>query len=219
MELKFIYTKVLPLALLGLAAILGIINWKKLEQPVKLAVVIAVFNVIIETAGHVMASNNSNNVWLYNLADALRYLLWFYYFFISFGAALQKKYAATFLFIFPVIYAVTIFMQPLSAFQTISFVSGGILLLSCCIVFLLNEYSSNNTEKLTNNPHFWICTGLLIYYALTLPFIGLYNTLFKTAPAFSKIYFLICVIGSSLILSIFMIKAFTCQTDIKKYGI
>jgi hypothetical protein len=212
------YTRILPLLLLAIAAFIALYYWKKNSTALKIAAIICLLNFVSELVGNIMSVQNIKNAWLYNISDVSRYLLWFSYFFFFFTNQYQKRYALFLAVTFSITYLAVNFFQSIIEFQTISFIAGGIMLLSCCFIFLYNEYQSNSTENIRYNPHFWISLGLLIYYALNLPFIGLYNWLFKHAAQFSKIYFYICVMGSSLLLSIFMIKAFTCNRLIKKSG-
>lgn len=218
MEIKFIYTRILPLTLMGLAVFVGLVRQHKLQKSVKIALLICIINLLSEIAGYMLTAKGYKNIWLYNIADVVRYQLWFLYYWASCQQQLQKKYYVYLIVAFLIVYGITLYYQPLAVFQTISFIGGGIMLLSCAVIFYMNEYRSTSTQKLTANPHFWISTGLLIYYTLNLPFIGLYNFLFKASPIISKSYFLVCVIGSSLILSSFMIKAFVCQPTKPKYG-
>ena len=215
----FFYTRILPLLLMAVAAFFAMYRFNRNDMPVKIAAIICVFNLLSDVTGNILGMQQIKNIWWYNGSDLIRYILWLYFFYLIFETPLQKKMAGVFLIVFPVIWIAVNFFQPITQLQTGSFITGGILIIICCFVFLFNEYQKDTTAKLNKNPFFWISTGLLIYYSLNLPFIGLYNWLRLHSASFTKLYFYICVLGSSLVLSILMIKAFVCSLQKTKSGL
>lgn len=213
------YTRILPILLLGAAAFFAIYHFKKFDRPVKIAAISCVFNFLSDVTGNILGMLHIKNMWWYNGSDFFRYALWLYFFYLIFEKLFQRKMALTFIVLFPVTWITVNFFQPITQLQTASFITGGLMLIVCCFSFLLNEYQKDTTAKLNKNPLFWISIGLLIYYSLNLPFIGLYNWLRLHAASFTKLYFYICVLGSSFLLSILMIKAFVCSLQKTKYGL
>jgi len=213
------YTRILPILLLAAAAFFAIYHFKKFDRPVKIAAIICIFNFLSDVTGNVLGMQHIKNMWWYNGSDFIRYALWFYFFCGVFEKPFQRRMARFFLILFPLTWITVNFFQPITQLQTISFITGGVMLAICCFVFLFNEYQKDTTLNLYKNPLFWISMGLLIYYSLNLPFIGLYNWLRLHSASFTKLYFYICVLGSSFVLSILMIKAFVCSLPKTKYGL
>lgn len=212
------YSRILPIILLGLVALISTYNWSKSTLPLKIATIISLLNFTIEIIGNYMGYLEINNIWLYNISDLIRFPLWFLFFHLSLITSRQKKITLLFTIVFPIVWLVLINFQEFAIFQTYSFILGSILLLILCFLYLLNEYKSNSTESAFRNPILWICLGLLFYYSLNLPFIGLYNWLNSISSDFTITYFYICVIGSSILLSVSMIIAFLCHLRNKKFG-
>lgn len=213
----FFYTRVLPLLAMGVPIIIAALVWQRLNKPLRLAALICTMNLLFETSGNFLGYKNISNIWLYNFSDLMRFTLWLVFFYLIFIGR-QSKFVFMLLMLFPCFWLLALWFQPVTEFQTLSFVIGSILILLCCFLFLLNEYQSESTERITLSAYFWICIGLLIYYSLNLPFIGLYNWLLESSLQFTSLYFKVCVIGSSIVLSLLMGKGFLCTIPKKKSG-
>lgn len=212
------YSRILPIILLGIAALISAYSWPKSALSLRIVAIISGMNFLFEVVGNYMGYLGINNIWLYNVSDLIRFPLWFMFFHFIFISPRQKSITLLFAILFPILWIVLTFFQSISIFQTYSFIIGSILLLILCFLYLFNEYKSNSTESVFRNPTLWICLGLLFYYSLNLPFIGLYNWLNGISSNFTLTYFYICVIGSSILLSLLIIIAFLCNSRNKKFG-
>lgn len=218
-KLMIFYTRILPLLLLAIGAFLGLRYFYRYDKLMKIVAVICVFNFVSELVGNTLGLMNVNNYLWYNPSDAIRFSLWYYFFYLLFESPFQKKFAAILLFTFPILWILNCNYQSIaSQLLSFSFVVGGLFLIFLCFIALFNEYRNTSTEPLFKASHFWITMGLLLYYALNLPFIGLLNWLHNHSASFVRLYFYICVLGSSIILSLFMIKSFLCSLPKKKFG-
>lgn len=214
----FFYSRILPIILLGLVALFSTYSWSKSNRSLKIVTIISLMTFFSEVIGNYMGYLGINNIWLYNISDLLRFPLWFLFYHFTLSTVNQKKGALLLAYIFPVFWLVLICFQNIRIFQTYSFIIGSILLLILCFLYLLNEYKSNSIESIFKNPTLWISLGLLLYYSLNLPFIGLYNWINSISSDFASTYFYICVIGSSLVLSVSLITAFICNLKNRKSG-
>lgn len=212
------YSRILPLILLGIVALISTYSWSKSARSLKIVTIISLLNFVFEMLGNYMGYLGINNIWLYNISDLIRFSLWFLFFYFSYSALKQKQATLLFTVIFPITWILLLNIQSIDIFQTFSFIFGSILLLILCFLYLFNEYKSSSTESLFRNPSLWICLGLLFYYSLNLPFIGLYNWLNKFSSNFAMTYFYICVVGSSIFLSVSIIIAFLCNLKNRKFG-
>jgi hypothetical protein len=212
------YSRILPIILLGIVALISTFSWSKSPLSLRIVTIISIMTFIFEVVGNYMGYLGINNIWLYNISDLIRFPLWFMFFYFSLSTSRQKKTTLIFTFLYPIIWVGLNFFQDIGIFQTYSFILGSILLLILCFLYLLNEYKSNSTESVFKNPELWICLGLLFYYSLNLPFIGLYNLLNSISSSFTYTYFYICVVGSSILLSLSIITSFLCNLRNRKFG-
>lgn len=196
---------------MAIAAITGILFLKKQTIGLKLVTIICIFNLISDLIGNLIGLYNLNNHWLYNVSDFFRNELWLFFYFLNFKEVkFYKSILHLFLLIYPLIFTFTQFYQSIFILQSISYISGGILIISCCFLYYLHEFQKTNEDNIFNSPNFWFSTGLIIYYALNVPFLGLLPWLLNHASTFVNYYFYVCVLGSSLLLSVFKIKGFLC---------
>lgn len=215
--MMFFYAKAAPLILIVLTAIVAGYKFKNSGYKYKIVAAICFFTALIELTGHVLAAKNSNNIWLYNVSDLIRYVLWLCFFYYSYRNGKIQKMILGLMFSYIIAWLCNLIMlQPINIFQTNSFVYGGVLTLALAILYFVKEYRSDNTDDIFKQPDFWFCSGLIVYHAATQPFFGLYNWLFAHNQGFSKAYFLIAIIGSSLLLSITTIIGFLCLPQTKK---
>ena len=212
------YSRILPIILLAIVAIISTYSWSKSNLALKIVAIISLLNLLTEVLGNYMGYIGTNNIWLYNISDFIRFPLWFLFFNCTFTNLFQKKIGLYSAFLFPFLWLFLCFFQSISVFQTYSFIIGSMVLLLCCFLYLFNEYKSNSTESLFREPNLWVCLGLLIYYSLNLPFIGLYNWLYHISSQFALTYFYVCVVGSSLLLNLSLIIAFLCNLKNTKSG-
>lgn len=205
------YTRLMPLILMAIAAITGILFLKKQTIGLKLVTVICIFNFVSDLIGNLIGLYNLNNHWLYNVSDFLRNETWLLFYFLYFkNEKFYGQLIKMFLWIYPVIFFITQYYQSIFILQSISYICGGILIITCCFLFYLYEFQKTETENIFESPYFWFSTGLIIYYALNVPFLGLLPWLLNHASTFVNYYFYVCVLGSSLLLSLFKIKGFLC---------
>lgn len=211
------YTKILPIALIVLTAIVASYRFNANSYKFKIVAVICFITAVVEIAGHWLGSKNINNVWLYNISDLVRYELWLYFFYCL-SNSIKEKNVILFLLVFYLVVWLcnVIAVQPFTIFQTNSFIIGGLFILALSVLYFIDEYKNDNANDLFTQPEFWFCSGLIIYHAATQPFLGMYNWLYIHYPTLSKNYFHIGIIGSSLLLSITIIIGFICSRQTKK---
>lgn len=141
-------------------------EFKKLHR---LMFVVIFLITILETLGTYTASKGMQNVIYYNLAFVyLETILILYFFQIAFLSDKAKKIVSLAIggfFFWALFYS--IFFQSLFVFHNVSYVIGGVLLISFCMYFfysLMKEdwYQDKNLLVL---PIFWIVTMIMFFYS------------------------------------------------------
>jgi hypothetical protein len=141
-------------------------EYKKLHRILFGVIVMVTF---LETFGAYTGDNGIQNVIYYNLLFVyLETILILYFFFWVFPIKKAKKYTAIAVFVFfiwSIIYS--LFFQSLFVFHNVSYVIGGVLLISFCMYFfygLMKEdwYQDKNLLAL---PIFWIVTMIMFFYS------------------------------------------------------
>jgi hypothetical protein len=80
------------------------------------------------------------------------------------------------LIIYPAIFLVnTLLVQGSVVFHSMTYALGCLLIVLSCVYYFWELFQQTYTVNLSRLPSFWICSGLLFYYACTFPFYGTTN--------------------------------------------
>lgn len=96
-----------------------------------------------------------------------------------------------------------IFFQGMETFHTITYCLGCLLIVTVCIYYFFELFRSPKSVKLSSDPAFWICSGLLFFYCCGFPlyaFINFWVQFEWMAASFGNIF---------TILNIFLYSLFT----------
>lgn len=165
---------------------------------------------------HVVADVVQNQ-WLYNILIFVNFIVLakiFYH-------VLNSDYVKVTIQFFYILFTAfvmwnTILHQGLFSYQTLTFVVGG-----CFVMFLSGAYYwellvSQENEKITRYPFFWISSGLIIYYGGTIPFLGMFNYLGNNFFEFTLFYQTYIFGGFYIFLNILIITGFLCSKNFQK---
>ena len=108
-----------------------------------------------------------------------------------------------------------VFIQKMKAFHTVTYAFGCLLIVVVCIFYFLELFRNPKSVKLTSNPAFWICSGLLFFYCCGFPLYGLLNFISGISLIINN-FFAIIIILNIFLYSLFTI-AFLCRLKIRKY--
>jgi hypothetical protein len=114
------------------------------------------------------------------------------------------------------IFAGNIFLlQKFQVFQSITYCLGCLLVVAACIYYFWELFQSKNYVKLTGEPAFWICSGLLFYFACSFPIYGLINFISDLGQ---KVFHMIEIILDFLIILLYLsfTIAFLCRLRTRK---
>jgi len=157
-----------------------------------------------------------SNVPLYNsfmLVEFMAYA-WYYHMILKTGWA--RQLARLFLFLFPPFWAWVVFwVFGILHWNSYVVVAGSVFTIFVSAAYYYEIFTRQADINLLDTPEFWIATGLLIFYACNLPYIGMLNYLVKNYMPLAKTFLVILKILNILMYSIFT-YAFICRIPIKK---
>jgi hypothetical protein len=143
-----------------------------------------------------------------------------FYFFVLYRIIRQpvvKNIAFHLIWIYPVVAATNIlFIQKkIDTFHTITYSLGGLLVVGLSVFYFFELFQRPQSVNLARNPDFWVCSGLLFYFACSFPIIGMTNNL-NSMPRFilNNLYTILNVLDFLLYISFSI--AFLCRLRIRK---
>jgi hypothetical protein len=165
-----------------LAFITGIIYWKKVRHTHwKWFVVYLGFIFILDsTGGFMFMVLKQNNAWLYKwLIMPVSFLFFFWLYWKTFTHRKEKNWSVAASVIYGLSFiADTVWLSKIKfVYSSFSYCTGNLLLLILIILFFLKFIGSDEILQYKRNMMFWVCIGLLVYYMISLPYFGLWNTL------------------------------------------
>ncbi len=171
---------------------------------------------IVIIIGIYLSTQIRNNVIVYNFFGSFEFC---FYFFILYRV-IQKRWAKRIIFyilcIYPLLALINIFfIQGLTHFHSITYALGCLLIVTICIYYFLELFQLDHSVNLVSQPAFWICSGLLFFYACSFPIFGLVNFLRSLPYVILKNLRTIIDLLNIFLYSSFTI-AFLCRLRIRK---
>ncbi len=175
-----------------------------------------VYTFILEEIGNYLSKHNQPNIWLFNYSSIVEFV---YYMWLVSKMYIEKKAIKT-VHITSAIFSILtllniIYFQGKTAFVTITFGIGTLLLIGCCIYYFFQLLLFPNQVSLIKEPQFWVCSALLFFYSCSFPIFCL-NSFYSDKisvqiwPIINRINYLINIVFYSL-----FIVAFLCKIKFK----
>ncbi|MGC8751466.1 hypothetical protein, partial [Hydrotalea sp.] len=106
-------------------------------------------------------------------------------------------------------------IQGLYVFHTITYAAGCLLMVFCCAYYFIETILQPTPVTLVHMPDFWICSGLLFYYAVSFPIYGFVNFVNSLPGAILRNFNLFIQILNIILYTMFSI-AFLCRFKVTK---
>jgi hypothetical protein len=106
-------------------------------------------------------------------------------------------------------------LQKTTVFNTMTFCLGCLFVVAACIYYFFDLFQQTKSLNLLREPPFWICSGLLLYYACSFPIQGLNNFMASLSQVVLENLLIIFVVVNILLYLSFSI-AFLCRLKIRK---
>jgi hypothetical protein len=207
----------LPIVVVGLAAATTLLGFRY-HYPItlKMMSVLWLFNFLVDLAGHVTRHLEIKNHWLYNIN--------FWIFFISLSYLYSRQIESNVIrFIirgFYVVFIIAVVIKSVSSgiedLQTDIVVLGGSFIIFLSAAYFRQMYKSEDNEKITRDPWFWFSFGFIINFGGTVPFLGMFNYLWKYYPEFTESYYLYFSNSFTILLNILIITGYLCRINYQK---
>jgi hypothetical protein len=210
----------LPLYMFFLVAsiIAGLSGYFQKEVPryLKLFPLFLVLTLSVECYGFWLAYYKKNNIVLYNVYAILNFSFYLFVLKEVITTPRIKKiiFYAILGFIFFALYNI-IFFQHLHNWNSVNYMFGCLLVVAFCIYFFYELFRKPKSTKLSKEPAFWICSGLLFFYCSSFPFLGLNNFLQNIPSILMRNLGYILTVLNILLYTLFTI-AFLCRLKIGK---
>jgi hypothetical protein len=172
---------------LCLATAIGVYHYRYLNRFFKLILLQATAAILSYFAAyavvHYQISNGllPNNHWVYNMYIFLEIALLLWAGLVFFERSLQRRMLLTSMCLFIGIYSLEITIDGFWQLANISLVSGGVMIVIVYQAILFTKMRASNVP-LWLLPEFWLCTGVSMYFACNVPFIGLMPQLLEYNP-------------------------------------
>ncbi|MEN9599687.1 MAG: hypothetical protein RL596_2006 [Bacteroidota bacterium] len=178
---------------------------------------------IVELIGFWYIQKGLRNYMMYNVFTSIEFLFYAFLFYRHFRQKVFKKIALFFIPLY--ILAVTInlsLIQGTNHFHTYTFLLGSFfIVVFCCLFFYESVLPEQLENKLTEQPFFWVCTGLLLFYLGSV----IINALFEYLRSFDmqeegkRIYGIINQSLNVVLYSAFIFAFILCRNNSKTYSL
>ncbi len=131
---------------------------------------------LAEFVGSYIGNIGKNNYFIYNFFTIVEFC--FYMFFIT--KVISNAKAKKIIMIGSLIYALIsisniLFFQGMKTFHTVTYSLGCLVIVAVCIYYFFELFRSPKSIKISTDPAFWICSGLLFFYCCGFPLYAFLN--------------------------------------------
>lgn len=129
-----------------------------------------------EIYGPYLSAHNKSNIALYNFFTVFEFC--FYMILISLivnNSGVKKIIQASSGFYGLAAVLNILFFQGMRGFHTITYSLGCLIIVSFCVYYFFELFRLPQSIKLSRNPAFWICSGLLFFYCCGFPLYAFMN--------------------------------------------
>ena len=160
--------------------------------------------------------SHRSNVPLYNTFMLVEFWVYAFYFRWIILSTAIRKIINFFLLLFPIFWAIVVFGAfGIDKWNSYVAIIGSFFTICFSVSYYYQLFTQKDLVRLDITPEFWIATGLIIFYACNLPYVGMLNFLVKNYLLLARQLLTVLGILNIIMYSIF-IYAFVCRIIIKK---
>lgn len=204
-------------AVIGLSFLFSLISFR-LNFPLHLKV-FALFlglTFIVEFRATWLMEHHRSNVPLYNIFMLVESCFYAWFFRRIIQSTPVRKIINCFLLAFPLFWALVVFWAfGIHKWNSYVAVAESFFIICFSVSYYYQLFTQADLVRLDSNPEFWIATGLIIFYACNLPYMGMLNFLVKNYLLLARQLLAVLAILNIVMYSIF-IYAFICRITTKK---
>lgn len=132
----------------------------------------------IEYIGSIRSSQGLPTLTLYNSFSTFEFVFLFWMLYHIVLNRTVKRILKVNWWLFPALVILNkLFLQKGAQFHTITYGLGSLVIVMAAISYFFELFRLEKPVKLTREPSFWICSGLLFFYASTFPLYAVLNLL------------------------------------------
>ncbi|HVV05203.1 MAG TPA: hypothetical protein VHC96_13325 [Puia sp.] len=171
--------------------------------------------IIVEVVSTWMTLHNRSALLLYNFFGTFEFLFYIYVVRENIRSRRVKKLLLYTTWLFVLIVVINfLFIQRTAGFNSFTYALGCLLIAVICIYYFFELFQSTTSVNLTRQPAFWICAGLIFFYACSFPVYALLNFLKEAPDIIKKNFGVILLLLNVLLYSSFTI-AFLCRLRVR----
>ena len=204
--------------LILLGSLTGALAYFKKGTPVFLKAfpVYLLITFTVEYIGGWRSNHGETTVTLYNVFTTMEFVFYFWMLRYMVRNRWAKRLLFHSLWFYPVLVILNIlFLLKDMQFHTITYSFGGFLIVIATIIYFFELFQFDKPVNLVREPAFWICSGLLFFYACTFPLYALINFFQDPSNIIIKNITSILAVVNILLYSSFIIAAL-CRIRIRK---
>jgi hypothetical protein len=163
-----------------------------------------------------LASHDKNNMLLFNPLTVFQCCFYFFILYRIIRNPLVRNIAKHLIWIYPLVAGFNIiYIQTVRAFHSVTYSLGGLTVVALCVFYFFELFQRPQVVSLGRNPDFWICSGLLFYFACSFPIYGMANNL-NSVPLFIRMNLNAIFNVLDILLYTSFVVAFLCRPRIRK---
>ncbi|HNU89086.1 MAG TPA: hypothetical protein PKJ94_12370 [Ferruginibacter sp.] len=197
----------------ALACITGFIYWKKIRNtywkwfPVYLAIIF-VTEITGEIAGYRLQwfQFNRNLYTFFCIPFQFLFFCWLFWKYFEKSSYRNWALAGVLIYLLSLLTNIFFLASIRFSFFSFSYMMGNLILLVLTILFFSLFIKGNEILGYRSSRMFWVCLGLLIFYLMSLPLYGLWNTLAAKHPGLFDNYWIITMILNYLMYLLFTLS-------------
>jgi hypothetical protein len=171
--------------------------------------------IVVEIFSTWLAFHKKSTISLYNFFTSFEFLFYMYVVRENIRSLRVKRVLFYAIWLYILIVVVNfLFIQKISAFNSFTYASGCLLIAVICIYYFFELFQSTTSVNLVRQPAFWICAGLIFFYACSFPVYALLNFLKEAPTIIKKNFGVILLLLNVLLYSSFTI-AFLCRLRVR----
>jgi hypothetical protein len=195
-----------------ISTLTGLYNYKRSALYLKAFALLLVLTTIIEITGHF----TKNNLWMFNLFGIVEFSTIILIYRSLFISSKLKKLLLFFTILLGLGYLTSwVFFQGLNTFNNYNIAFSCVLVTITVLLYYHQLLKYNNPEPLVRVPMFWISTGILIFYACNIFFMGLLNYIMRVSMDLAIQLYNIIHILNIIMYSLYSI-GFICSATSRK---
>jgi hypothetical protein len=211
--------KYYPLVFLWISAITVVAVYRN-SWPLsyKILAIFILFYTLSDTIGGIMASfYKMNNHFIYNFLYSVQFLVISHFYYHRLNSRLLKKAIIISVFTYLLLDIISaIWLYRADTLHTYNYVLGGFVVVILSLAYLLQIYARAESNNIFHDPVFWFSLAWLLFFSLTVPFLGMINYLNTNYPVLALDYYVLVVDITDCLRSILLTIGFLHTKSAKR---